>query len=102
RRHTRCYRDWSSDVCSSDLIQKFQGFASLWLAFREPPRTSTPNLRYLRKVYLADIRAIRQPRLPSRKPACRKNLRSSIHGGANRSEERRVGKQWRSVGSKSG
>src|SRR5207245_6856859 len=22
RRHTRCYRDWSSDVCSSDLQQK--------------------------------------------------------------------------------
>src|SRR5207245_7192078 len=22
RRHTRCYRDWSSDVCSSDLIQR--------------------------------------------------------------------------------
>src|SRR6266542_4776335 len=21
RRHTRCYRDWSSDVCSSDLFQ---------------------------------------------------------------------------------
>src|SRR5207245_4951637 len=21
RRHTRCYRDWSSDVCSSDLIE---------------------------------------------------------------------------------
>src|SRR5207245_540370 len=21
RRHTRCYRDWSSDVCSSDLSQ---------------------------------------------------------------------------------
>src|SRR6266542_6439081 len=20
RRHTRCYRDWSSDVCSSDLV----------------------------------------------------------------------------------
>src|SRR5207245_3681893 len=20
RRHTRCYRDWSSDVCSSDLL----------------------------------------------------------------------------------
>src|SRR5207245_4989707 len=25
RRHTRCYRDWSSDVCSSDLLR----FASL-------------------------------------------------------------------------
>src|SRR5207245_10739211 len=22
RRHTRCYRDWSSDVCSSDLIER--------------------------------------------------------------------------------
>src|SRR5207245_8654470 len=25
RRHTRCYRDWSSDVCSSDLLF-FVGF----------------------------------------------------------------------------
>src|SRR2546422_10022649 len=24
RRHTRCSRDWSSDVCSSDLIQKLE------------------------------------------------------------------------------
>src|SRR5207245_8160409 len=24
RRHTRCYRDWSSDVCSSDLEQKIK------------------------------------------------------------------------------
>src|SRR5207245_5249757 len=24
RRHTRCYRDWSSDVCSSDLISPEQ------------------------------------------------------------------------------
>src|SRR5207245_6942795 len=23
KRHTRCYRDWSSDVCSSDLSWKF-------------------------------------------------------------------------------
>src|SRR5207245_5045882 len=23
RRHTRCYRDWSSDVCSSDLIYAY-------------------------------------------------------------------------------
>src|SRR5438128_12308608 len=22
RRHTRCYRDWSSDVCSSDLLRR--------------------------------------------------------------------------------
>src|SRR5207245_6619238 len=24
-RHTRCYRDWSSDVCSSDLAQRQDG-----------------------------------------------------------------------------
>src|SRR5207245_5620897 len=30
RRHTRCYRDWSSDVCSSDLRQNLQ-IASTWL-----------------------------------------------------------------------
>src|SRR6266542_4988322 len=23
RRHTSCYRDWSSDVCSSDLVRIF-------------------------------------------------------------------------------
>src|SRR5438128_12066517 len=25
RRHTRCYRDWSSDVCSSDLDPRIPG-----------------------------------------------------------------------------
>src|SRR5207245_3677371 len=25
RRHTRCYRDWSSDVCSSDLRPGYRG-----------------------------------------------------------------------------
>src|SRR3989337_3108425 len=28
RRHTRCYRDWSSDVCSSDLYS--DDWARLW------------------------------------------------------------------------
>src|SRR6266542_3837174 len=26
RRHTRCYRDWSSDVCSSDLINSIAAY----------------------------------------------------------------------------
>src|SRR6266542_5400500 len=30
RRHTRCYRDWSSDVCSSDLAERdTSGFRTL-------------------------------------------------------------------------
>src|SRR6266542_6294919 len=28
RRHTRCYRDWSSDVCSSDLVEEVPGRTS--------------------------------------------------------------------------
>src|SRR5438128_6252592 len=33
RRHTRCYRDWSSDVCSSDLNYR-RGHA-LWRVTRK-------------------------------------------------------------------
>src|SRR5207245_4199462 len=29
RRHTRCYRDWSSDVCSSDLLVVTAGLAEI-------------------------------------------------------------------------
>src|SRR5207245_4948070 len=39
RRHTRCYRDWSSDVCSSDLLpcrQRRHGGAGTLLIDREP------------------------------------------------------------------
>src|SRR6266542_5867311 len=34
RRHTRCYRDWSSDVCSSDLAYAGTGEA-YWRLFQE-------------------------------------------------------------------
>src|SRR6266852_8836031 len=32
RRHTRCYRDWSSDVCSSDLGPSGSGKSTLFRA----------------------------------------------------------------------
>src|SRR5207245_5342564 len=32
RRHTRCYRDWSSDVCSSDLAEREHAAAQLGIA----------------------------------------------------------------------
>src|SRR2546422_10755208 len=43
RRHTRCSRDWSSDVCSSDLIPDAQAeLAEAWLphqrSCQEPDR----------------------------------------------------------------
>src|SRR5207302_7709115 len=65
RRHTRFSRDWSSDVCSSDLRQ-----------VADVPHRG------------ADLV------LATKKPAKRLGLR----WGFNRSEERRVGKEWRSRG----
>src|SRR5437868_7234563 len=32
RRHTRSKRDWSSDVCSSDLLTTFAGDETMWAA----------------------------------------------------------------------
>src|SRR3989337_2103200 len=40
RRHTRCYRDWSSDVCSSDLNLVIAALMS-----RGHPRFLFPQLR---------------------------------------------------------
>src|SRR5207245_4029545 len=39
RRHTRCYRDWSSDVCSSDL--------TLRDSHETLPRVTTPRAELL-------------------------------------------------------
>src|SRR5207245_7728664 len=70
RRHTRCYRDWSSDVCSSDLL----------LIDRDANDTAAEYAR-------ARIReVVDDPELAER-------LSPRNHP---RSEERRVGKEGRS------
>src|SRR5437868_15530072 len=72
RRHTRSKRDWSSDVCSSDLQS------------------------------LSEITLGSQQQLSDKD--CRLQHNGSINGtisdedGELRSEERRVGKEWRSGG----
>src|SRR5207302_4766369 len=72
RRHTRFSRDWSSDVCSSDL--RSRGGASC--AGRAcATRTSSRS----------------RPRAPSASP-----LRTTPRTASSRSEERRVGKECRS------
>src|SRR5215813_14297020 len=65
RRHTRCGRDWSSDVCSSDLSE-----AGLAVPQQTPQERE---------------RAQRQ-----------KTLLEALAAAADRSEERRVGKECRS------
>src|SRR2546422_2969833 len=40
RRHTRCSRDWSSDVCSSDLWPV--SFQKIWLCFNQSQSRDWP------------------------------------------------------------
>src|SRR3989440_8179006 len=84
RRHTRSDRDWSSDVCSSDLVLTVAPYHVRILA-RQPSRVRT--------WYGATVRT-----LPLKRPC--PGLCASAAGflwpGVSRSEERRVGKECRS------
>src|SRR2546429_7295173 len=81
RRHTRCSRDWSSDVCSSDLI-----------------KSVVPHQRTARH----DAKVILTNRRPSQSLAICKPITgiqrvvAKIVEHTPRSEERRVGKECRS------
>src|SRR5207249_8429544 len=76
RRHTRSKRDWSSDVCSSDLSKSNSG---------------GPHRLPLR-------RSLGRNRLParSRSPRPLPRRRVPLRHNEQRSEERRVGKECRS------
>src|SRR5687768_18610531 len=76
RRHTRCSRDWSSDVCSSDLNAMHVG--------------QTIDSMRLADVIQAFRALATQPNVdPARITVAGKDI-------AGRSEERRVGKECRS------
>src|SRR5207245_7128194 len=95
-RHTRCYRDWSSDVCSSDLIHTKSVRKAHWARVAGRPSRRTR----------------RRPVKRRAKPPRKKNDHSAHAAGqkttgvdsaaptqrsfvCGRSEERRVGKEWR-------
>src|SRR3712207_8851273 len=67
RRHTRYWRDWSSDVCSSDLVNGAVPLQLPLVAVRVWPSWVVPEM-----------------------------LGRPVFDGAARSEERRVGKECRS------
>src|SRR5206468_8498532 len=81
RRHTRSDRDWSSDVCSSDLDVHAVGAEARRMIGRTPAHISAT--RPLRDGVIADFSVTEQM------------LRHFIRKAA-RSEERRVGKECRS------
>src|SRR5699024_11732068 len=98
--HTRSKRDWSSDVCSSDLkiLEKIWG--PDW-----PPHFFVIFDRYsivvpafparLSFAFSMDVIIAFRPF-----PASMKSMEASIFGSMEpaRSEERRVGKEWRGRG----
>src|SRR5205814_3288079 len=77
RQHTSCLSDWSSDVCSSDLVNRVI-----------PPRRNTAGLDVKARLELFD-EATR--RLERRQRKVRRKRRATR--GWTRSEGRRVGKQ---------
>src|SRR5690606_39805667 len=81
RRHTRFSRDWSSDVCSSDLTMPLEGL--------RPVKYAEACVRAMRDVVgddidiMVDCHARPSPRM------------GMLFAQALRSEERRVGKECR-------
>src|SRR5207253_4717298 len=78
RRHTRWPRDWSSDVCSSDLSNRHAGLEQSYLA--EPDRhvgQARVALTWIRIRYELD-----------------QTVKTGVERRRIRSEERRVGKEW--------
>src|SRR5207248_4149610 len=86
RRHTRSYGDWSSDVCSSDLILihclelLIEGLFSTSLG-----HSYIISLRFSLRLACLSIAEFRRPSMLGLE-------------GLSRSEERRVGKERRSRG----
>src|SRR5699024_12040077 len=102
RRHTSSKRDWSSDVCSSDLIKTP-------LLYKEPYRWQCKGLIPFKSVFKI-CSAVRQKKhlfFPIDNMIARQYLSHNICEThctlSDRSEERRVGKggswQWESMGS---
>src|SRR5207249_7217430 len=87
RRHTRSKRDWSSDVCSSDLTPQTSYTLSV-SGVRD--LASQPNTLVTTQMVFA-ARQFNAWSLGS--PALTGSV-AEVTGGA-RSEERRVGKEWR-------
>src|SRR5207253_4177929 len=94
RRHTRWPRDWSSDVCSSDLVEAVKAGGATDYIRKSPGLVDEIKLainRALEKMNLS-----RQNFAFKRDAATRNSLDNIV--GVSRSEERRVGKECRAWG----
>src|SRR2546429_4034517 len=83
RRHTRCSRDWSSDVCSSDLLES--------AAHARGYEVVVANTDYSSEQLVSSVRLMIGWRV-----AGLAAIVSEMDSHLMRSEERRVGKECRS------
>src|SRR5206468_6507021 len=95
RRHTRSDRDWSSDVCSSDLERRDERLDKR-LDVHKPSRNRTLQTRLVQSLH--GIRPPERPELLGYRGRSGRALEQPPPAGEVRSEERRVGKEWRSRG----
>src|SRR3712207_9030456 len=71
RRHTRYWRDWSSDVCSSDLLE-YPGDARSWRPIAVGVGVGVAYLLVFQVTYyLTILRATTQTRLQIGRASCR-------------------------------
>src|SRR5205807_5314821 len=97
RRHTRLQGDWSSDVCSSDLLTVVVALAAL------VPLTGCPSSKVVKKKEHWSARRgekIGQEALEETKEKKKMKQAEEAEEAPNRSEERRVGKECRCRGAR--
>src|SRR5207245_7785431 len=91
RRHTRCYRDWSSDVCSSDLRLRVRCYHTL--GDRQQAAAEEQRAAAAQPTALDHFLEAEEYRIRSGSPAEASGDALAWQPSAERSEERRVGKE---------
>src|SRR5206468_10056602 len=94
RRHTRSDRDWSSDVCSSDLFHLQRSFKAV-LGISPRAYADSCRMNQLKRNLQAGHSVTRAMYDAGYSSSSRLYERTASQLGMTRSEERRVGKEWR-------
>src|SRR5439155_8117420 len=96
RRHTRWPRDWSSDVCSSDLVLRSSHAHALIRSIDSSEAEKLPGV--VAVITGEEIRSVMNPITEAYDTAAMGAKQVEWYSLCPRSEERRVGKEGRSGG----
>src|SRR5207253_3682485 len=100
RRHTRWPRDWSSDVCSSDLFRADGGAFFVFASDLNPTVFGSGAGFTLIANFADGTSASASASVPLIPTIGSVSPSSGVQGASLRSEERRVGNEWRCRGSR--